>query len=339
MLTGKYHHSATYVMLVSLLISTLAVPHASETNEPEERLKELEDLSNRRPVIKLNSDKFRKYIGSKSLPRNYSFVVMMTALSPHRGCFICRQAYEEFLAVATSYRLSEYQDSKRLYFGSVDYDEGQDVFNLLGLTAAPAFLYFNEQGKIRSPDELNIQRSGFSAETIARWLADKTGDVKNLKIVRPPNYVGLIIFLTMGLATTGILYASRNSLAFLMNRYNWGFVAVAIVFFMTSGQMWNQIRGAPFMQKTREGIAWIHAGSSGQYVIETYLVLFMNMAVAGGILLLINALNPARHVVGGAKQRRIEAISGIAILLLSFSLLLSTFRQKSYGYPYSLLLR
>ena len=47
----------------------------------------------------------------------------------------------------------------------------------------------------------------------------------------------------------------------------------AFVFVMTSGQMWNHIRGPPFMQKTQGGnIAYIHGSSQGQFVVETYIV-------------------------------------------------------------------
>ena len=46
---------------------------------------------------------------------------------------------------------------------------------------------------------------------------------------------------------------------------------------MISGQMWNHIRGPPFLQKTQQGsIAYIHASSQGQFIIETYLVAILS---------------------------------------------------------------
>ena len=90
-----------------------------------ERVQQLVDLSLKRPVIRLNGEKFKSYIGTKSLPRNYSFVVMMTALSPQRQCQICRQASDEFNIVANSWRYSPLFSSK-LFFGVIDYDEGKD---------------------------------------------------------------------------------------------------------------------------------------------------------------------------------------------------------------------
>jgi hypothetical protein len=57
----------------------------------------------------------------------------------------------------------------------------------------------------------------------------------------------------------------------LMNMY------IALQFFvftMTSGQMWNHIRGPPFVHRTNAGnIAYVHGSSQGQFVLETYIVM------------------------------------------------------------------
>jgi len=43
---------------------------------------------------------------------------------------------------------------------------------------------------------------------------------------------------------------------------------------MTSGQMWNHIRGPPFVHRTQGGsIAYVHGSSQGQFVLETYIVM------------------------------------------------------------------
>lgn len=43
---------------------------------------------------------------------------------------------------------------------------------------------------------------------------------------------------------------------------------------MTSGQMWNHIRGPPFVHRTNAGnIAYVHGSSQGQFVLETYIVM------------------------------------------------------------------
>ena len=299
----------------------------------DEQVQQLNDLMERRPIVRLNAEKFRKYIGSQSIPRNYSFIVMMTALSPQRSCQICRQAHEEFLITANSYRVSPHAQSKRLYFGLVDYDEGSDIFSSLNINSAPCFLYFGEKGNFRSPDELNIQRLGFGADIITRWISEKTG--MQIKIIRPPNLFVPIVLGLFCLVLAAILYVSRNSLTLMFNRNIWAFSAVALVLLMTSGQMWNHIRGAPLMQRGRGQNTYIHGSSSGQYVIETYMVIVINAGIAIGIVLMTDGLKNGERV--DLRRKKFMARLGFGMLIVFFSLLLSIFRQKSYGYPYRLL--
>ena len=53
-----------------------------------EKVEQLTEWSLKKPVIRLNFDKFKHYV--KSAPRNYSIVVMLTALNPQRDCQICK---------------------------------------------------------------------------------------------------------------------------------------------------------------------------------------------------------------------------------------------------------
>lgn len=47
---------------------------------------------------------------------------------------------------------------------------------------------------------------------------------------------------------------------------------------MTSGQMWNHIRGPPFIHKSPNGnVAYIHGSSQGQFVLETYIVMVISI--------------------------------------------------------------
>lgn len=103
---------------------------------------------------------------------------------------------------------------------------------------------------------------------------------------------------------------------------------------MTSGQMWNHIRGPPLMQKTQRGIAYIHGSTNGQFVIETYIVIILNTAVAFGMIL----MNESMKVKGDVKRKKVMVIIGILLVALFFSFLLSLFRIKASGYPYKFLI-
>lgn len=113
------------------------------------------EWASKRSVIKMNGDKFRRFV--KAPPRNYSVVIMFTALQPQRQCGVCRyqvatgrtctafipacicdfktcflfrQADEEFQVLANSWRFSSAFTNK-VFFASVDFDEGSDVFQMV----------------------------------------------------------------------------------------------------------------------------------------------------------------------------------------------------------------
>ena len=116
--------------LLGLFLVASVLGQASKKKEAAalaEKVQQLVDLSAKRPVIRLNGNKFRDYV--RNSPRNYSIVVMFTALSAQRQCAICKQASEEYQIVANSYRYSQ-QYSDNLFFAMVDFDEGPDVFQV-----------------------------------------------------------------------------------------------------------------------------------------------------------------------------------------------------------------
>jgi oligosaccharyltransferase complex subunit gamma len=45
-------------------------------------------MAMKRPVMKFNTAKFKEFV--KTTPKNYSVVVMFTAMAPQRQCQICR---------------------------------------------------------------------------------------------------------------------------------------------------------------------------------------------------------------------------------------------------------
>eukprot|EP00795_Rhopilema_esculentum_P000384 gene384-10048_t len=223
----------------------------------------------RRPIIHMNGDKFRTYV--KLSPRNYSVILMLTALAPQRQCGICKDVHSEFQIIASSWRYSSAYNT-RLFFAMVDFDEGSDVFQSLRLNSAPIIMHFPPKGKTKRGDTYDMQRQGFSAEQIARWVAERT-DI-HIRVVRPPNYA-FAVFIGILLASIGcILYVRRKSLEFIYNKNYWAIGAVTIVFIMISGQMWNHIRNPPYAHRNPQNgeIIYIHGSSDGQLIAETYIV-------------------------------------------------------------------
>lgn len=242
--------------------------------------------------------------------------------------------------MANSWRYSA-QFKPSLFFGFVDYDEGADIFSQLGLNSAPVFLYFGERSvkaatfSIKHAEQMDIQRIGFEAETVARWVAEKTNI--SIRVVRPPNYTASLLLLILFTLFSVLVYLRRDNLDFLYNKTSWGLIALIIVFAMISGQMWNHIRNPPLMQRSQNGISYIHGSSSGQFIIETYIIFGVNAAITIGLILLIESMKHGKGI--DPKKRNIMAIAGLVLVSIFFSALLSIFRGKAGGYPYSFLFK
>ena len=316
-----------------LLLAVAALASASDKKKDAlaDKVSQLVDLSTKKSVIKLNGNKFRDFV--KSAPRNYSIIVMFTALAANRQCAVCKQASDEYQLVANSYRYSQLFSNK-LFFAMVDFDEGPDVFQSMKLNTAPVFMHFPSKGKPKKFDSMDIQRVGFGAEAIAKWIGERTE--VNIRVFRPPNYTGTVALLMLLSLVGGLLYLRRNNLEFLYNKTAWSLMALFFVFAMTSGQMWNHIRGPPFVQKSQSGgVAYIHGSSQGQFVLETYFVMMIYGLIVAGMIMLTEA-GESKADVG---KRKIFAVVGLGLLAFFFSLILSIFRSKAGGYPYSFLLK
>lgn len=232
----------------------------------------------------------------------------------------------------------------------VDFDEGPDVFQAMKLNTAPVFMHFPAKGKPKKADNMDLQRVGFGAEAISKWIAERTE--VNIRVFRPPNYtgqcpvekareitnhiLGTVALLMLMSLVGGLLYLRRNNLEFLYNKTAWSLMALFFVFAMTSGQMWNHIRGPPFVQKGQNGgVAYIHGSSQGQFVLETYFVMMIYGLIVAGMIMLTEA-GESKSDVG---KRKILAVVGLGLLAFFFSLILSIFRSKAGGYPYSFLIK
>jgi len=217
----------------------------------------------------------------------------------------------------------------------VDFDEGADVFQSLNQNTAPVFVHFPAKNMPKKADFMDIQRQGFSAEVIARFIMERA-DIQ-IRVLRPPNYTGTLVLVLLMAMVAGVLYLTRNSLDFLYNRTSWGIMALTVVFAMLSGQMWNHIRGPPFLHKNPSTgqLMYIHGSSQFQFIAESYVVFILYGVISGGIILMCEANN----VKGEANKRKVMVLGGLAMFAVFFSIVLSIFRAKYQGYPYSFLIK
>ncbi|XP_058704272.1 magnesium transporter protein 1 isoform X5 [Poecile atricapillus] len=269
---------APLLAVVLLLLAGCGGPGAAGQRRKEmvlsEKVNQLMEWASKRSVIRMNGDKFRRLV--KAPPRNYSVIVMFTALQPHRQCVVCKQADEEYQILANSWRYSSAFTNK-IFFAMVDFDEGSDVFQMLNMNSAPTFINFPAKGKPKRGDTYELQVRGFAAEQLARWVADRT-DV-HIRVIRPPNYAGPLMLGLLLAVIGGLVYLRGSNLDFLYNKTGWAFAALCFVLAMTSGQMWNHIRGPPYAHKNPHTgqVNYIHGSSQAQFVAETHIVLLFSI--------------------------------------------------------------
>ncbi|VDD81275.1 unnamed protein product [Mesocestoides corti] len=121
-------------------------------------------------LLHLNFDKYKEFLVDS--PRNYSVILMLTALSHKRGCHQCQAASDEFNVIAVSYSLLK--EHKNLFFAVADYDEDSKIFTDLNQNTVPVFIHFPPTGSPREADMFDVSRNGFNAEALAKWIFMKT---------------------------------------------------------------------------------------------------------------------------------------------------------------------
>ncbi|CAF2093450.1 unnamed protein product [Rotaria magnacalcarata] len=299
-----------------------------------EKVRQLTDLSLQRPLIRLNSERFKYYVTSQ--PRNYSVFVMLTALAPERKCGICQDAHNEYELVARSYRYSN-AFSKSVFFAMVDFDEASDIFQSLKLNSAPVFIHFPPKMSPKKSDYMDIHRE-FSAEQVAKWVHE-ISDIR-IQLIRPPNYTQFLPIVLIITAIFLLFYIKRETPKIVYSPIIWGIITVGLVCYYISGQTWNRINKPPFTSQRKTDMGLFADDSNMQYVAETYIVRKHTISIDISISIGIVLLNEAPNVKSRRGIRKsIMAFVGLVTVVILFSLILSIFRSKYQGYPYSFLIK
>ena len=84
-----------FLLLLSMYLSFVMGGKIKDQEKAlAEKVKFMSQEASRRVIIKLKTSTFKSYI--TAVPKNYSTIVMFTAMNPSRQCGICQQAKEEF---------------------------------------------------------------------------------------------------------------------------------------------------------------------------------------------------------------------------------------------------
>ncbi|KAI8577833.1 hypothetical protein K450DRAFT_250248 [Umbelopsis ramanniana AG] len=318
---------AVFLTLLCVVFTFFSVEVAGKPNPKLERI--LKMTRSGKGTAKLDSQSFVKSLES---PRDYAMVVLLTALGDKFKCTPCKEFDPEFRLVASSYHKKN--EKTDLFFGHLDFEDGQSIFQQMNIMSAPTVLYYppSTKGRPSEPRRYDASKYGFTAEPFADFLSKEIGH--EVPVIRPFDYTknGLKVFFLVGaLAIIKLLY---THFAFVLNnRYTWSVISLITILTMISGHMWNHIRKPPYIMPGQNGqINYIANGFQQQLGMESQVV-----AVIYGILS-FSVVSLAITVPRLEKTKQRYAVwIWMGCILVVFSFLMNLFKIKNGGYPFKLL--
>ncbi|KAF2688044.1 hypothetical protein K458DRAFT_485189 [Lentithecium fluviatile CBS 122367] len=271
-------------------------------------------------------------------PRDYSVVVLLTAMGARFGCQLCQEFQPEWDLLARSWSRGDKKGESRLIYGTLDFEAGKNTFQSLMLQTAPVVLYFHptvgpNAKADNQPERLDFTGGPQSAEQVHAWISRKLpADAPKPAVHRPINWIKIISVTTavLGLITF-VAVASPYVVPILQNRNLWAALSLLGVLLFTSGHMFNHIRKTPYVSGDgKGGINYFAGGFSNQFGLESQIVAAIYGVLSFATISL--ALKVPRIKDSRAQQFAVFLWSGV--LLCMYSFLLSVFRMKNGGYQF-----
>ncbi|TFK76425.1 oligosaccharyl transferase subunit OST3/OST6 family [Pluteus cervinus] len=311
---------------LALLYALLLVPFSLALTT-HERLVNLAAAGN--GVIKLDTYTFDLLTAPK---RNWTAAIHFTALDPRRRCAPCAEFNPAWQAVAKAWSTVDQAHKDNHFFGTIDFDDGQAVFQKLSLASAPVVYVYPATEGSRAPASGKSApfkydfSSGFEAGPLAEQLSPHTP----IPIpYRDPINWGRVI--SSGFIGLGVLAAIKFASPLLKSRWAWAAGCLVTTLVMTSGLMFTRIRASPYTG--RDG-GWIAAGFQNQFGQEVHVVavVYGLLAFAFTMLTLVVPLQRS------PQRQRIQVYLWTTVIMIVYSMLVSLFRVKNRGYPFKLFL-
>ncbi|KAF8928848.1 oligosaccharyl transferase subunit ost3/OST6 [Podila verticillata] len=281
-------------------------------------------------IINLDSSAFEDVM---SKPRNYSVVVLFTAIGSEFNCVPCLNFDPEYKLVASGW--SKLADKSQLYFSVLDFKAGQEIFQKMGMNSAPSVLYFPATASQSTQDRYDFGRLGFQAEPFANWLNARAGT--SIKVQRPIDWMNLALKVlgVLSCCFTGYQVYSKAG-KILGSKYIWSAVSMFTIFVMISGHMWNQIRNPPYTVPGRDGRpGFIAQGFQNQFGLESQIVAVLYALICGSAIVLISVVPKIENPT----QQRLVVWVAMGFFGFFFSVLIKVFQVKNPGYPFTLLFK
>ncbi|KAK7951639.1 uncharacterized protein PG986_007367 [Apiospora aurea] len=316
------------------LFISLALPFgtlaAKKPSSPADTFNDFHTKAISTTPVKLADSSYKKLTAS---PRDYSVTVLLTAMDARFGCQLCREFQPEWDLLAKSWLKGDKNAESRIIFSTLDFSDGRDTFISLSLQTAPVLLFFPPPLALTLFLVLKVLFDTTS-QTVHAWLSRHLPDRPHPPVKRPVNYVAWAVGVVSTLGIAGALAkAGPYILPVVQNRNAWAAISLIGILMFTSGHMFNQIRKVPYVAGDgRGGISYFSAGFQNQLGMETQIIAFIYGLLSFSAIALIMKVPR----VADAKKQQVWVLLWSAILFLLYSFLLSIFRIKNGGYPFSL---
>jgi len=270
-------------------------------------------------------------------PRDYSVAVLLTALESRFGCQLCREFQPEWEILAKSWTKGDRKGDSRLVYGTLDFVDGKNTFQSLGLQTAPVLLLFQPTAGPHAVQDPGPIRYDFtngpqSADQVHAWLSRHLSDRLHPPVKRPINWMRVIALTTTLLGSITFLSVSwPYLLPIIQNRNVWAAISLIAILLFTSGHMFNHIRKVPYVAGDGHGgVSYFAGGFSNQFGLETQIVAAMYGLLSFATISL--ALKVPR--IADPRTQQIAVIVWGGVIFVMYSFLLSVFRIKNGGYPF-----
>lgn len=267
------------------------------------------------------------FLAITAQPRDFAVTALLTTTDGTIKCGPCLAFQPQFEALTSQWNKNKSVKSKNV-FVKVEFSRGRQVFAQYKLQHAPVLFTFPAPSeKSSSPDhasyDFNI--NGFEADTVATHLERTLGVTFRYKKPLNVKLIGMTATAMVILATSLFFLAPHMPMFLKSSKPFWMLVCLSTMIIFTSGQMWNSIRGAPYVAVGQGGKPeYIAGGFQNQYGIETQIVAGLYSLLAFSFIAL-TVLVPAQR---DPTRQRAGVYVWSAIFLCTFSVLFVIFRMK-----------
>ncbi|KAI0988154.1 hypothetical protein GJ496_000122 [Pomphorhynchus laevis] len=312
------------------LFAFISLFHYSQSNEPVNHSVILQSC---RP-ISLTVPQFG-YVSKIQSSMVVIYSVPNSSIPKCRSCKIVEMTVNEVCKLCKPAK-----NDKILTFVRLNYDD-KDVamlklFKELGITEIPAIEFWYSGKRFLASSNLITKPSRLTG-----WLTEISSGQYIFMSSSNDTLNSLLLIITLMLFLTSIgaffIYLVNNVywmdilFDYILTSNRIGILCLSIIFTAISGQMWNHMRGAPFIHfdAKEKAIGFISKGTSSQLMIESYIILLIYAIICRSLIYvddLVHHRIEKQECITQAEAR--NSMTGIMVFVIASSSLMTLYRMK-----------